>query len=270
MLQRIITGACIAILMIVLVVFSGTWFFPAFMTLLTALGTYEMLGCIGTGKNGFIAVPAIISALASAVCAYFFGYATCVAIIMLYLAVLFAMCVFFDEKVKVNDVLCSFSSTLYVMLCFAAFTSLRKIDGIGLYMFLLVFIAAWITDTFAYFTGVFFGKHKLIPRISPKKTVEGAVGGIAFCVLAFFVYGTVLSKFFEVQVNMPVLLTLGLIMSIISQIGDLIASAIKRSYGIKDYGKLFPGHGGILDRFDSIMILSPFLLFAAETLKIFA
>ena len=129
MLQRIITGACIAILMIVLVVFSGTWFFPAFMTLLTVMGTYEMLSCIGTGKNGFIAVPAIISALASAVCAYFFGYAACVAIIMLYLAVLFAMCVFFDVFLFVdavcNAVLCGIHvieknrrhRSLYVLTC---------------------------------------------------------------------------------------------------------------------------------------------------------
>ena len=269
MLQRIITGAIIAVLMIVLVVFSGTAAFPVVMTLLTVMATYEMLSCVGTVKNPFICVPALVASLCSAVCAYFFGYAVCLSVVMMYLVVLMAMCVFFDEKVKVNDVLCSFSSTLYVMLCFAAFTALRKIDGIGLYMFLLVFIAAWITDTFAYFTGVFFGRHKLIPRISPKKTVEGSVGGIFFCVLFFFIYGLVLSKCFDVKVNFGLLMALGFVMSIVSQIGDLIASAIKRNYGIKDYGKLFPGHGGILDRFDSIMILSPFLLFAGETLNIF-
>ena len=269
MLQRIITGACIAILMIALVVFSGTWVFPVVMVLLTLTGTHEMLGCVGTSKNYFIVVPALVAAVSSSVCAYFFGYGACVAIIMLYLTVLFAMCVFFDEKVKVDDVFISFSSTLYVMLCFAAFTALRKIEHIGLYMFLLVFIAAWITDTFAYFTGVFFGRHRLIPRISPKKTVEGSVGGIIFCVIAFWVYGVVLSTKFGVAVNMPQLLSVGVLLSIVSQIGDLIASAIKRSRCIKDYGKLFPGHGGVLDRFDSVMILSPFLLFVAENLRIF-
>ncbi|MBP3579901.1 MAG: phosphatidate cytidylyltransferase [Clostridia bacterium] len=269
MLQRIITGAIIAVLMIVVVVFSGTWIFPVVMTLLTALGTYEMLCCVGTNNKLLISIPTILSSVLSAVCAYFFGYGTCLAIIMLYLTVLLAMCVFFDEKIKVNDVFCTFTSALYVMLCFAAFTTIRKIDGIGLYMFLLVFIAAWITDTFAYFTGIFIGKHKLIPRISPKKTIEGSIGGIVFCVIAFSVYGIVLNKCFDVDVNFPVLLAVGFVMSIISQIGDLIASAIKRSYGIKDYSNLFPGHGGILDRFDSIMILSPFLLFAAENLRIF-
>ena len=269
MLQRIITGAFIAILMIVLVVFSGTWVFPVAMTLLTVIGTYEMLGCTGARKNFFISIPAILASVASAVWAYFFGYATCLAIIMLYLTVMLSLCVFYDEKVKVNDVLSTFTATLYVMLCFAAFTTIRKLEDVGFYLFLLVFIAAWITDTFAYFTGVFVGKHKLIPRISPKKTIEGSVGGILFCVLAFWVYGLILANCFDVKVNMPVLLVIGLVMSIISQIGDLIASAIKRNYGIKDYGSLFPGHGGILDRFDSIMILSLFMLFAAETVNIF-
>lgn len=269
MLQRIITGAILALLMIVVVVFSGTWLFPVVMTLLCLVGTWEMLGCVGASKKLLISVPAMLASLVSAVCAYFLGYGACLAVIMCYLTVLLAVCVFFDEKVKVNDVFSAFTTTLYVMLCFSALIALRGGKEHGLYLFLLVFIAAWITDTFAYFTGVFIGKHKLIPRISPKKTVEGSIGGIVFCVIAFTVYGLILKKYFSVDVNFPVLLAVGFAMSIISQIGDLVASAIKRSFGIKDYGNIFPGHGGVLDRFDSIMILSPFLLFAAENLKIF-
>lgn len=269
MLQRIITGAILAVLMIVVVVFSGTWLFPVVMTLLCVGGTWEMLGCIGASKKPLLAVPALAASVVSAVCAYFLGYGACLAVIMCSLTVLLAVSVFFDESVKVNDVFGTFTSTLYVMLCFSALIALRGSKEHGLHLFLLVFIAAWITDTFAYFTGVFFGKHKLIPRISPKKTIEGSVGGIVFCVIAFAVYGIILNRYFAVEVNFPVLLAVGFVMSIISQIGDLIASAIKRSYGIKDYSNLFPGHGGILDRFDSIMILSPFLLFAAENLRIF-
>lgn len=269
MLQRIITGAILAVLVIVLIVFSGTWVFPVVMTLLTVLGTYEMLGCVGVRKIYLISIPSIVAAASSALGAYFLSYATCLAIVMIYLTVMLSLCVFFDEKVKVNDVLSTFTAILYVMLCFAAFITIRKMQDVGFYLFLLVFIAAWVTDTFAYFTGILFGKHKLIPRISPKKTVEGAVGGIVFCILSFWVYGLVLANCFDVRVNMPVLPALGFVMSIISQIGDLIASAIKRCYGIKDYGNIFPGHGGVLDRFDSIMISSMFLLFAAENLRIF-
>ena len=270
MLQRIITGAVLSVLVIGLIVFSSTFVFPVIMTLLTLVGTYEMLGCIGLKKNMLVSIPALIASLLGVLSAYFLGYGACLAVIMCYLLIQLALCVFLDEKVKVQDAFCAFSSTLYVMLCLSAFTAVRMVEDTGLYFFLLVFIGAWMTDTFAYFTGVFFGKHKLIPKISPKKTIEGSIGGIVFCIVAFAVYGLILEKAVGVNVNFPVLLVLGLVMSVISQIGDLIASAIKRTYGIKDYGNLFPGHGGVLDRFDSIMILSPIVLLAAENLLIFA
>ena len=270
MLQRIITGAVLAVLVIMLIVFSATFVFPVIMTLLAAVGTYEMLSCIGLKKNMLVSIPALISSVLGVLSAYFLGYGACLAVIMCYLILQLALCVFLDEKVKIQDAFCAFSSTLYVMLCLAAFTAVRTIEDTGLYLFLLVFIGAWITDTFAYFTGVFFGKHKLIPKISPKKTIEGSVGGIIFCVVAFAVYGLIIRNIVGLTVNFPVLLLLGLVMSVISQIGDLIASAIKRTYGIKDYGSLFPGHGGVLDRFDSIMILSPCVLLAAENLVVFA
>ena len=115
-------------------------------------------------------------------------------------------------------------------------------------------------DTFAYFTGRFLGKHKLIPEISPKKTIEGSIGGIVFTIGAFILYRVLLFKIFpDLKINLPYLLViiLAIAASIVSQIGDLIASAIKRQYNIKDYGKLFPGHGGVLDRFDSVMLVAP-------------
>ena len=123
-------------------------------------------------------------------------------------------------------------------------------------IYLLVFIGAWITDIFAYFTGVLFGKHKLCETISPKKTIEGSVGGILFCALAFVLF-TVFALDTEVTLwKCAVLAGAGVIISIVSQIGDLSMSLIKRHYGIKDFGKIFPGHGGMLDRFDSIIAVA--------------
>lgn len=269
MVQRIITGAFIALLMIVLVVFSGTWFFPFIMTLIVMLGAYEMLCCIGTVKNLFLSIPSLAAAAVSGLCAYFFGYTSCLAVVLMYITLLLAFCVFFEEKVHVKDALCTFGSCFYVILCFSALIAIRQAENVGLYMFLSVFIAAWVTDTFAYFVGVFFGKHKLIPKISPKKTVEGSLGGVVFCIAAFAIYGYILNGIFDADAKLIVFMAAGFVMSLISQLGDLIASAIKRSCGIKDYGTIFPGHGGILDRFDSIMILSPFLLFATENISFF-
>ena len=120
-----------------------------------------------------------------------------------------------------------------------------------------MFIGAFATDTFAYFTGVFFGKYKLCPEISPKKTIEGSVGGTVGCIALLMTYGLLLEKTFMVDVSYTKLAVLGVIVSPVSQIGDLTASIIKRKFGIKDYGNLFPGHGGILDRLDSVIAVAP-------------
>ena len=120
----------------------------------------------------------------------------------------------------------------------------------------MIFLGAWITDTFAYFTGFFFGKHKLIEDVSPKKTIEGSIGGIFFCALSFVIFGLVVDTWFACDANLIFLGVSGVVISLIAQVGDLIMSVIKRQYGIKDYGKIFPGHGGMLDRFDSILAVS--------------
>ena len=104
------------------------------------------------------------------------------------------------------------------------------------------------------------GKHKLIPDVSPKKTVEGSIGGIVFCILAFHAYALIVDNMFRISIAYWFLLLCGIMIPIIAQIGDLIMSVIKRHFGIKDYGKIFPGHGGMLDRFDSVLVVSLFVL----------
>jgi phosphatidate cytidylyltransferase len=120
----------------------------------------------------------------------------------------------------------------------------------------LVFITAFATDTFAYFTGVFIGKTKLCPNISPKKTIEGSVGGILGCIISSGIF----ASFVAPQMIIHCLI-LGFIGSIVAQLGDLTASMFKRYVGIKDYGKIMPGHGGVLDRFDSILFTAPFIYY---------
>lgn len=273
MKQRIITGAILLLVMLPIFFLSGTWVYPAIITLLSLIGTWEMLGCVGERNNLWLSVPALVVAVSAPLLSYFFRYGVLVSVVMCYLFFMLFVSVFTGDKVNTQSVSVVFTTTIYVVMCFVSLLRLRYIttpDGndAGQFVYLLVFIAAWITDTFAYFCGVFFGKHKLIPKISPKKTVEGSIGGIVFCVLAFMLYGLVLEKAFDFTPNYLGLCIVGFGMSILSQLGDLLASAIKRSYGIKDYGKLFPGHGGILDRFDSILVLSPFLLVLMEDSKL--
>ena len=169
----------------------------------------------------------------------------------------FAMVVFARGKIAITNAAVMLMMSLYVTTAFVSILCLRN-EANGAVLFLLPFIGAWVSDTFAYFTGRLFGKHKLIPEVSPKKTVEGAVGGVVFTAAAFVVFGLIVSQG-NASPNYILLAVSGAVVSVISQIGDLIASVVKRHYGIKDYGRLFPGHGGVLDRFDSVMATAPVL-----------
>ena len=173
-----------------------------------------------------------------------------------YLIYLFALVVWSHGNLPFSDAATTFAMALYVIVAMSAITYIRDFPFGGEYIYLLIFLGAWVTDTFAYFTGFFLGKHKLIPDVSPKKTVEGSIGGTVFCALSFVVFGLIVDHFFAQDANLWFLLVSGVMISLISQIGDLIMSVIKRHYGIKDFGKIFPGHGGMLDRFDSILAVS--------------
>ena len=133
----------------------------------------------------------------------------------------------------------------------------------------LIFIGSWITDTCAYFSGMLFGKHKLAPTISPKKTVEGAAGGALGTMLVMTVYALCVKHFAAVNLNLPGVIILGILCGIFSQTGDLCASIIKREHGIKDFGHIMPGHGGVMDRFDSLIFVSPIVYYFISFFPIF-
>lgn len=157
------------------------------------------------------------------------------------------------QKRNVIELSITFSGIMYICFCFnCIIMTMDKVDKGNIYVW-LVFIIAFATDIFAYLVGKRFGKHKLIPKVSPKKTVEGSLGGIVGSLVCSVIFG------FAFKLDLNVILAISLLGSIIAQIGDLIASSIKRYCGIKDYGKLIPGHGGVLDRFDSVLLVAPYL-----------
>lgn len=172
--------------------------------------------------------------------------------------VLFLVSIVSILRVRKNiiDIIVTFFGIFYVaiLIDFAILTMDNFIDG-RIYVW-LIFIISFATDIFAYFSGYLFGKHKLIPKVSPKKTVEGSIGGILGSTLVCLIF----AYFFKLDSMLIVFL--GFFGSIVAQFGDLFASSIKRYVGIKDYGKLIPGHGGILDRFDSVILVAPFVYYA--------
>lgn len=145
--------------------------------------------------------------------------------------------------------------------------------GLGLYYIILILICAWISDAGAYFIGRAFGKHKMAPTISPKKTVEGAIGGVVFCVIFNIAFTYVYFEIMEntgtvVESNLIYLVIISVIGSLVGILGDLTASIIKRQSGIKDFGNIMPGHGGVVDRFDSILFIAPFVYVGLQFLAI--
>lgn len=155
-------------------------------------------------------------------------------------------------KASLVMVITAFFAGAILPLMFSCIVRIHMLEN-GRVLILLPFLAAWMTDIGAYFTGVFLGKHKLCEKISPKKTVEGAIGGIVICVLSLVAF----AYFFKLPVNYISFGVGALVLSLLAQAGDLSFSIIKREYNIKDYGNIMPGHGGVLDRFDSTMFTIP-------------
>lgn len=180
-------------------------------------------------------------------------------VIMAFIAIMFVY-VFGFPKFSAEQVTCTYFSFIYapVMLSFIFLT--RELDN-GIYLVWMVFICSWISDTFAYLTGIMIGKHKLAPKLSPKKSIEGSVGGIVGAALVGAAFGAYMDSLLAIGNLAIVLAIVGGVGSVISQIGDLAASAIKRNHDIKDYGNLIPGHGGIMDRFDSVIFTAPITYF---------
>lgn len=254
MKTRIITGLCLVPLL-VLVLLSNVYIISAAVVIISVMGLFEFFKATGIAKHkGLCAV----------------GYVAAVLVCLRsYIPVSFYMLLFYVGLVAIFCVMLKCHKTASVLdaglLIFAVIyipfllSTLIDIKGLqyGTRLLWIVFIGAFATDTFAYFSGVFLGKHKLCPNISPKKTIEGSVGGSLGCIVLLLLYGLLLEKGFNMDINYIKLGVLGLIVSPVSQIGDLTASIIKRKYGVKDYGSLFPGHGGILDRLDSVIAVAP-------------
>lgn len=179
-------------------------------------------------------------------------------VLFLIIVVMFCLLMFSDGKYKIQDVSVTLFGIIYVVFLFSFVTLTRNMRNGYLYIW-MIFIGAWATDTFAFFTGVTIGKKKIVPRISPKKTLEGSIGGVIGCTAAMLAFGAYILD--TVAVPLYHFAIIGAICGIISQIGDWSASAVKRMAGIKDYGNIMPGHGGVLDRVDSILFVAPAVYF---------
>ena len=266
MLTRIITGI-VGIALAAFIIMQGGWLYAVFAILLSFAAWHEYASAFDhLGKPlarlaGFVAVSLFGTA------AWLWGSAWFIAIATFAVLLVFTEAVFRHRTFAVDQACFSIAGIVYVGFCFAHLILLRFMTPdvvlatpvgdmtLGCAFLWVMFLGTWSSDTFAYFAGSFFGKHKMCPAVSPKKTVEGFLGGLVGTTAVVAALGCAL------DFSVPLMALLGVLLAITATVGDLAESIIKRYTGVKDSGRLIPGHGGVLDRFDSVMFTAPFVYY---------
>ena len=269
MKQRVIS-ALVALCVLAMVLFCyNTVVFNAAIAIISVVAVFELLCATKYVTNrGMVAASLVYAAVVP-----FFGTVPMerfpIYVTLVYFVILFAILLTQHTKVMFEEVTTAFFVSLVVPVSFSILVYIRDHYEHGLFYTLLVCVAAWIADTAAYFVGRAFGKHKLCPLISPHKTVEGAIGGVFFAVLFFVLFCFSYSKLRSgVHISYLAATIDGAVCAVMGIVGDLMASVVKRQRGIKDFGHIMPGHGGVMDRFDSFLFVAPALYLILQVLPI--
>lgn len=252
---RLKSGIVLMAITIALLVYGG---YPLFwvITGISLIGLFELYRTVGMEKT----LPAVVGYISSVMVDILIldnYYEYLLMWLIFTLMVMMACYVIAYPKYDSNQMIMLFFGLIYVTTMLSFVFKVRFVED-GILLVWLIFIGAWGSDTCAYCVGKLIGKHKMPSKLSPNKTIEGCVGGVLGAALIGFIFAVVFFEDKNIWWELPII---GAASSIISQIGDLTASAIKRNHDIKDYGKLIPGHGGILDRFDSIIFTAPIVFY---------
>ena len=259
MLTRIIAAVLLLPLLLAVVLFLPKIVTAMLFGIMSAIAVYELLHNTGLVKNNRFVVYGIVMAVFVALWSNLWTvYPLYLLGMLAFFCVLFGELLLSHSEVNIHDLAVSFLAGGIIPYMFC---SIVRIHGLatGRFLILLPFVIAFLSDTGAYFAGKFFGKHKLAPVVSPKKTVEGVIGGVLGAVAGVVCYCYVLQEYYGFLVNWSCVPLYSVLGSLGAVFGDLCFSVIKRQTGIKDYGNLIPGHGGILDRFDSMIVVGPLM-----------
>lgn len=258
---RLLSGIVLVALALVLIITGGDLLLVSTLVI-SYIGMFELYRIFHIEKSA----PGIIGYLAATVyyCNLRFEFIPDLMMFVLgfFMLLMFAY-VFTHPKYKTEQIMAAFFGVFYVAVMLSYVYQTRMLAA-GAYIVWLIFLCSWGCDTCAYCVGMLIGKHKMSPKLSPKKSIEGAVGGVIGAALLTILYGMIFkSAMNSTQTHVFIMAGISAVGALISMVGDLTASAIKRNYEIKDYGKLIPGHGGILDRFDSVIFTAPVIYFLA-------
>lgn len=265
MLKRIISALVGIVVGVTALVLDNFYVYLGLLSVFSAIGVWELIRAIKCEKHRFLCLFCVIFALAVPSLLVvdefkpfrFSSY-------LIYIMVLLCTMLFGHKTITFVDIASCGAATFVIPSALSCIISVRNFyEGYlpGVYLIVYLLFCAWLGDSGAFFVGTFLGKHKLCPEISPKKTVEGMIGGILTVGVAVtvqcLVYNLLLPS--TIKMNYAVIIPVGMIASVVGVLGDLSASVIKRQYNVKDFGNLMPGHGGILDRFDSVLFVAPFI-----------
>ncbi len=273
MKTRIITGVVAGALMLLILFLPWSLVLTIAASLIATIAVYEVFTVTGLHRHGGVDSVALVFAFVAPFFSRMPGRAATITCLM-YVVLVLLVIVLYRQEIPVGKLAAVFAVSLVVTLALSCMSYIRTVsasrDSDGLFYLIFAMISAWTADTGAYFVGSFFGKHKLCPRLSPKKTVEGFVGGIACsvvcCLLTGLIYQLCLGD--TASISYGGLFLLALVCAPLSVAGDLCASLLKRICKVKDYGNIFPGHGGVLDRFDSLLFIFPVVYFTAKVLPL--
>lgn len=265
MLRRIISALVGIVVGVTALVLDNFYVYLGLLSLFSAIGVWELIRAIKCDKHKFLCWFCVIFALAvpSLLVADVMKPYRFTAFLSMILILMLTM-LFGHKKITFVDICSCGAATFVIPTALSCIIPTRYmyenyLPGVFLIVYLL--FCAWLGDSGAFFVGTFLGKHKLCPEISPKKTVEGMIGGIVTVGVAVtvqcLVYNLILPS--TIKMNYSVIIPIGMVASVVGVLGDLSASVIKRQYNVKDFGNLMPGHGGILDRFDSVLFVAPFI-----------
>ena len=261
---RLISGIVLLAILITTICLSGPVLF-VFLLLISLIGMFELYRATGIVKGwmNLLTLVAYLGAVAYYVLVFLKMQDYLLGVLIADMIALLFVYVFTYPRYHADEVMTAFFGIAYVAVCLSFIYQTRELPD-GMFTVWLIVICSWGCDTMAYVFGRLFGKHKMAPVLSPKKSVEGAVGGVASAAVFGMIYAAIVGRFMINGGNKILVFALiGAVGALISMVGDLAASAIKRNHNIKDYGRLIPGHGGILDRFDSVIITAPIIYLLA-------
>lgn len=275
MVTRIITAVVGIAIAIGILFLSATPVYNLAVSAIAVVMLYELLSACKCIQYKFHSIVCVVFAAVMPFLVEFEGMEIKYIVSTSCIFLIFAGYIAEHKNITFEKICCMLAVTLLTTLSMCCLVSLKNLDSVhGVCYVILCLAGAWLGDSGAYFVGTFFGKHKLCPEISPKKTVEGAVGSVLTVGLVFAAYAFLYRLFMgyrgvSFEVSYPYLVLMGIICGVLGIVGDLSASLIKRQFGIKDFGNIMPGHGGFMDRFDSVLFVAPFMMFMLSHVTLF-